>query len=69
VCGLNPTPVIVELLEVVHQLLVLRAIRVHGSWLNQAQIEINLFSGNALANEEFLPSRCCGGKLTPGIAG
>jgi hypothetical protein len=51
--GLNSTPVIVELLEVVHQLLVLRAIQVHGSWRNQAEIEIGLFSRQCLGKRRI----------------
>jgi len=49
---------------------VLRAIRVHRSWLNQDEIEIGLFLRvMPRQNEESLLSRSCGGKLTAAIAG
>ena len=41
----------------------------HGSWLNQAEIEIGIFSRQCLGNDEFPTLRLCGGKRRPGIDG
>jgi hypothetical protein len=41
----------------------------HGSWLNQAEIEIGIFSRECLGKHEFPTLRRCGGKPRPGIVG
>jgi len=39
----------------------------HGSWLNQAEIEIGIFSRKCLGKDEFPTLRQCGGKPKPRI--
>ena len=41
----------------------------HGSWLNQAQIEIGLFTRQCLGNRRIPLLKTLGGKPTPGIVG
>jgi hypothetical protein len=38
----------------------------HGSWLNQAEIEISLFSGSVWAGDESLRWTTCAAKPEPG---
>jgi len=38
----------------------------HGSWLNQAEIEISLFSRQCLGQRRIPSSAPCGGKPEPG---